>query len=209
VTRDRATAADYLLKSDIPKKNNNISNYTFHTSIGSVYKPSCPQQQKNLRRFYMKTLNIVGVLALLASAPAALADGFVCEATDADLLVKVYNQTDASEGTRNAAVMVLSNPSIQSGRKTIARFTDANGRITNKAATYSADVDLRFSDSARKGELIAGTKLGQLDTVELAVDFSYANPVEVGTHVEGLLTLNKRNGDAIQLEMDCVRYLKN
>jgi hypothetical protein len=139
----------------------------------------------------------------------AHADGFNCQTVEGDLNVKVYNQTDANQGTRNVAVMVLSDPSVQGGRKTIARFTEANGVVASRSATFTADVDLRFTDSSRKGELISGTKLGQLDQIIVDVDFSYAAPVEQGEELSGELTLIKRDGQKITRDLECSRYLKN
>ena len=154
--------------------------------------------------------NIIFVMAaVMATSSAAFADGFVCETRAQDLNVKVYNNTKAENGTRNAAVMVVSDPSVTYGRKTIARFTDVNGTISSKGAYYTANVDLRFNDSSRKGELIGGTKLGELDTIELAVDFNYSRPIADGEEVRGTLLLNKRNGQTIEKALDCVRYLKN
>jgi hypothetical protein len=152
-------------------------------------------------------MKMFAILALgFVTSSTALADGFVC-AND-EIVVKVYNNTDAAVGTRTAAVMVVSDPQVGAGRKTIARFTDANGLIQSNGASYTSNVDLRFGNSSRKGELIGGTKLGELDTIQLDVDFSYSAPIAAGTHVAGLLTLNKRNGQSIELELDCKRYLK-
>lgn len=145
-------------------------------------------------------------IALAATSSTALADGFVC--ANEDIAVKVFNNTDPKVGVRTDAVMVVSDRHVAVGNKTIARFTDVNGRISQKGASYLADVDLRFSDSARKGELIGGTKLGELDTIQLDVDFSYAAPVAAGEMVDATLTLSKRNGQQIELALECKRYLK-
>ena len=153
----------------------------------------------------MKTL-IVGLIAAVGSI--ASADGFICADEAQSLKVQVYNQTAPEAGTRNAAVMVLSNPQISLGRKTIAKFS-SESLLTNKASKYTADVDLRFVESNRKGELIGGTKLGFIDTITLDVDFSYAAPVPAGTTVEALVTIAKRNGDVKEIQMECERYLKN
>lgn len=150
---------------------------------------------------------IIALLTVLSST-AAMADGFVCT-TESGLNLKVYNHTDAGQGTRTASVLVISDSSIGGGNKTIARFTDVKGTLTSDSQVYSANVDLRFSDSKRKGELIGGTKLGQLDQIELAVDFSYANPLLNGEETSALLTLVKRNGQEIVENVSCIRYLKN
>lgn len=154
----------------------------------------------------MKT--VFTLFAVLVSANAH-ADGFQCEATKESLVVSVYNHTQPSEGTRNAAVMIVSDPTLQFGNKTIAKFSDVNSTLSNRGAYYVADVDLRFNDSGRKGELIGGTKLGQLKHLKLDVDFSYGAPVDAGDSVPALLSLIKRNGDVIEIAMNCSRYLKN
>ncbi len=154
----------------------------------------------------MKTL-IIALAATLAGSVAS-ADGFVCATEAQDLKVQVYNHVQPEHGTRNAAKMVLSNPQLALGRKTIAAFSSAS-LLDNHATVYTADVDLRFSESSRKGELIAGTKLGFIDTITLAVDFSYTRPMIEGATTEGILTIVKRNGDVKEVAVECERYLKN
>jgi len=74
---------------------------------------------------------------------------------------------------------------------------------------YTAQVDLRFNDDNLKGRNFAGTKLGNVKYITLDVDFSFAQPVENGTQVDGQLIVTKRNGTAdIQIPVSCVRYLK-
>lgn len=155
----------------------------------------------------MKTF--VAVLLAMGISNVAVADGFVCDAEDGNLRVKVLNHVKPEEGTRNAAVMILSDTAISVGRKTIARFTDVKETLANSGAHYVADVDLRFADSRRKGELIGGTKLGQLDSILLDVAFTYAAPMEAGETTPAVLTLIKRSGDQIMLQMECTRYLKH
>lgn len=154
----------------------------------------------------MKTFAVLGLL--LASTPA-FADGFVCESERDGLVIKVYNQIQPSEGTRNAAVMVVSDSSVAASNKTIARFTDANLTLGNEGSVYTANVDHRFNDSNRKGELIGDTKIGYLKHLVLDIDFSYARPVAQGSLLRGALTLIKRDGEQLPIDMTCARYLKN
>jgi hypothetical protein len=147
-------------------------------------------------------------LAILASSMVAKADGFVCT-SESGLVVRVYNHTSAEEGTRTAAIMVLSDSSIGAGNKTIASFSDTKRTLSSSHQVYTAKVDLRVSESNRKGELIAGTKLGQLSKIVLDVFFSYAAPLAHGEEVGAELTLVKRNGDQIVESANCARYLKN
>jgi hypothetical protein len=145
----------------------------------------------------MKLANVFAAIVLATISASAHADGFNCQTVDGDLTVKLYNNTAAEAGTRVGAVMIVSDPSVSGGRKTIARFTDTNGLLDSRSSRYEANVDLRFTDSARKGENILGTKLGQLDKIIADIDFSYAAPVEAGEEVSGSLILVKRNGDRV------------
>lgn len=165
-----------------------------------------------------KNLSAVALVLPLVTG-SAFADGFVCTTTTVqsrlkgELNIKAYNEVDPELGTRNASVMVLSDPSIQYGRKTIATFKNSRlartGTLVNSGAVFSANVDSRVSGIERGGELILGTKLSQLKSVKLDIAFSYARPVAEGAIVGAKLTLMKENGSKIVRMMDCTRYLKN
>ncbi len=148
------------------------------------------------------TLAMVGAL----STPA-LADGFICSAIDHDLNVKVYNHTSPKMGTRNAAVMILSNPTVGQGRRTIAIFRDVSNTLSNEGSNYLAKVDLRFNDSGRKGEFVAGTRLGEIATIDLSVDHVYGDNFEKGSLTTALAVISLRNGETIVADLDCERYL--
>lgn len=154
-------------------------------------------------------MKLAVAMMMLFGSVAAQADGFVCETLERDLNVKVYHHTQPTLGTRNAAVMVISDPAVQAGRKTIARFQDVNGVLANDGARYTAKVDLRYADSNGAGELISGTKLGYLATIALRVGFSFAQPVAQGQALNAVLTLTKRDGEIIRRQAVCARYLKN
>ena len=145
-------------------------------------------------------------LIFLAASNQSFADGFTCSARDSELNVSVYNSLGPA--TRHAEVMVLSDPTVGYGRQTIARFFSNQGLLKNVGSQYTAKVDTLFPDTSRAGELIAGTKLGQLEQIKLIVDFNYSSPVADGEIVDGLLTLVKKDGSTLDLEMDCFRYLK-
>lgn len=137
------------------------------------------------------------------------ADGFLCEDPSGTLRIKVYHHTQPELGTRNAAVMVVSDPTISSGRKTIATFDADKALLTSSSAVYTSNVDLRFSGSNRKGENIGGTKLGELDQIILSVDYSFSNPVPAGSEVGGEAVLVRRGSASdIRIPMVCSRYLK-
>lgn len=151
--------------------------------------------------------NVLVFLAAVFSAPA-FADGFVCQSLEEGIKVKVFNHTHAEEGTRNAAIMIVSDLNVNGGRKTIATFEASDSLLTNDGATYTSKVDLRFNGSERKGENILSTKLGEVKFIILDIDFSYAYPVAAGEEVAGELILKKRNGEVIRTDVACTRYLK-
>lgn len=149
------------------------------------------------------------IIALALLSTSAYADGFKCQTITEDLNIKVFNQVQPELGTRNPAVMVLSNPAVNVGRKAIAVLRAPKTLTTDAGMKYVGRVDLRFKESRRKGELILGTKLGYVKTIELDLDFSYGSPVALDDTVLGTITINKRNGDQIFEEVTCSRYLKN
>lgn len=156
----------------------------------------------------MKTKFALALTALLATS-SAFADGFRCETVEGDLKLAIYNSTNPSKGTRTASTMVLSDPSVSNGRRTIAKFTEVKGTLSRSGATFVADVDLRVAESRTAGEYLVGTRLGQVDQIHVDVDFNYGQPVEAGTELDGVLTVVKRNGSEIVRDLICTRYLKN
>ena len=159
----------------------------------------------------MKT--IITVLTLLTMTASAKADGFFCRGNSTGLDFRVLNHTHAAAGTRTPSVMVVSNPYIASDRKTIAVFKDENRTLSYLGrGNYEGKVDLRFSETGRKGENIAGTKLGELKTIILDIEFSYshhdsslANSVK---EVPGKISYIKRTGEILEETARCTRYLK-
>lgn len=152
-----------------------------------------------------KLLVTLGTLILSLNAHA---DGFRCS-TEEGLNIKVFNHTDNNVGTRSVAKMIVSNDNVGFGNKTIATFSDAQSLVSSLKQTYVAKVDLRYSTVGGKGELIGGTRLGEVDLIILSVDFNYSRPVADGTIVPGWITLQKRNGQELIQEATCIRYLKN
>jgi hypothetical protein len=153
-------------------------------------------------------MKFVLVALVIISASIAKADGFLCE-TQSGLRLKVFNHVAPSRGTRAPAVMVVSDAGVQFGRKTIAVFRDADAQLLVEDDSYLAKVDLRRRESSRQGELLAGTKLGNVDQIKLYVDFSYNNPVNHGAELTGTMTLLKRDAGLIVEQAICTRYLKN
>lgn len=157
---------------------------------------------------------IFGSSALMVLfATAARADGFVCRGIDQPLTVRAYHHVQPEAGTRNAAVLIVSDDRLQRGNRTIAKFTDVKNKLTRRTGemTYIGQVDLRVSESNRRGEYVGGTRLGELKTLVLTVDHNFGQISTRGALVRGWLTLNFRDTNRIDtvLDMECERYLKH
>ena len=141
------------------------------------------------------------------------ADGFLCEAVSDSLKINVFNKTHPEYGTRNPSTMVVFDGEVSKPNKTIAIFKAPKTLKTLKGQSgvraYVGKVDLRYSNSSRKGENILGTKLGMLKGIVLKVNFNYSNPVTAGSLMHGTVEAYKRNGRKITEEVSCERYLKN
>jgi hypothetical protein len=99
--------------------------------------------------------------------------------------------------------MVVSDTEVQSGRKTIARFTEESGTLTVKdleeaGTKFIGKVDLRFNDSERAGEYLFGTRLGEIAKIEL-----YPANYEDAQGDEGYVTIRKRNGSVKYVDVSC------
>ena len=154
----------------------------------------------------MKTLFLSLILSL---STTAFADGFKCEQHENDLSIKIFNHTNATSGTRNAAIMVLSDSSVSYGRKTIASFKSSKRKLGQNGTSYLAIVDLRVSESNRSGENILGTKLGQIKEIYVDINHKYSAPVNDGSLTDGTISIVKRNGKTLSFDITCARYLKN
>ena len=128
-----------------------------------------------------------------AMSATAFADSYVCQNLDKDFRAKA-----------NDSILVLSRPSVNHGRKTIATFRAEDdvlavtGRVDRGSGKkYEGEVDLRRIGSRRQGELILGTKLGEVDTVKLTVQEASND------EVRGSVLLKKRNGETTYAKLDC------
>ncbi|MEI2637768.1 MAG: hypothetical protein V9F03_02030 [Microthrixaceae bacterium] len=157
----------------------------------------------------MKTTMMV-LFGMIATT-AAKADGFICEGQKTGLVFKMYNHTQAVDGTRSGAIMIISDPAVAYGNKTIAIFSDAKNTLSSKNVVYTGKVDLRVIETSRKGENIAGTKLGELASIKAHIFFNYFSdtPSVEGDEVKGLVSYMKRNGEYTQERLACARYKKN
>ncbi len=157
----------------------------------------------------MKTF--IATIMAITTISAAKADGFKCEGVNTGINIQVYNHIHAQDGTRSAAVMVLSDSNVKSDRKTIAKFTDENNTLAYLGyGLFQAKVDLRYIESNKRGENIGGTKLGYLKNINLQIFSQYgSNEIFHGHALDAKIAYVKRNGEINEEKAICTRYLKN
>ena len=162
----------------------------------------------------MKTTLVLAVLVAFTNINTAKADGFKCEGATSGVSVKVYNHTQPTDGTRTAAIMIVSDPTAG----TLAKFTDGNNTLAYLGnGLFQAKVDLRYNESNKKDAVVAGTKLADLKNINLQVysqkgfGFGYdvAKMFANGQTLDATLTYLNRNGETLEEKANCTRYLKN
>jgi hypothetical protein len=165
----------------------------------------------------MKDAVFTGILALLLLNSSAFADGFRCLGSKTGLKIATFNQTEASLGTRTPAILVVSDPSGARGNRTIASFSgdpSSDGTLEYQGyGSYTATVASFLAGSSRGERFVAGTKLADLETINLTVDFSYASGTvrlaRVTESIPAKIAYQKRTGEVVEETASCVRYLKH
>jgi hypothetical protein len=146
---------------------------------------------------------------IIALSTSAFADGFICEQTNHNLSIQIFNNTQPAERTRNVAIMILSDENVGYGNKTIASFSASKRTLGQNGTSYFAFVDLRVSESSRAGENLLGTKLENIKEIYVDINFKYSAPLRDGQITDGYITVVKRNGRNTIHDITCTRYLKN
>lgn len=152
---------------------------------------------------------LLTLFTVILSASLAKADGFKCNSVDGELSIQIYNQTNPNFGTRNSAVMIISDTQVALGNKTIARFFASEGNLHNEGSKYYANVDERYNNIPG-GEYIAGTRISELSDIIIDIDFAYNDGISFGETVEAFLILNfEANRPQTKVFVLCDRYTKH
>jgi len=154
---------------------------------------------------------LIATASIVSIGSSAFADGFRCQGLTFGTKVEVYNQLKPSQGTRNVKIMVVSDPALAKGTRTIATFSQDQNLIIQKGATYIATVDSRYKTVKEGDRKIADTLLSELATIELSVNFNYATdtPSKIGEKYSALITYTHESGATSSENATCIRYKKN
>jgi len=149
-------------------------------------------------------------LAALIITTTAHADGFRCLTQDHKIKATVYDNVQPAKGTRNGAIMILSQASQDSDKSTLAVFRGDNGSLTNRGPVYTGNVDMRFAEvNQALANDEAPINMADMSQIILNIDYNMNSPVPAGEVVTGLITFNKRSGPPSTESVICTRYLKN
>ncbi len=151
--------------------------------------------------------------ALLLISPLVYADGFRCVGLSSSLKMVVYNHTDAAHGTRTPAIFIISNPSLPKPHQTLLTFSSEEGKLKYQGyGRYLATVDAPALGANSPKTAAAGTTLGQLKSIVLDLDFSYAHDAIVLANtvasIPGTIAYQTEHGDSLDEKVSCVRYRK-
>ena len=152
-------------------------------------------------------------LAVLTPLFTAHADGFLCVARHTGLIFEIQNHESPQAGTRTPKLMTLSDP-LQPERKTSALFSDRNHTLLYQGrGNYLGRVDLRTAPPELRTNFIAGTRLQDLHSILLDIEFSY-NPDSVVLantvpEIPGKALYRRRTGEVLDEPVTCKRTLKH
>ncbi len=147
------------------------------------------------------------IATMMFMGTTASADGFVCYTKDNGLKIKMLNHVQPADGTRTGAVMIVSDQSIQEGKKTTVTFKSEDETLLTSGTRWIGT--LPEDGVVKGGRNIAGTKLAYLNSFIVDVSHFYDLPVASGAKLYGGLTVVKIDGEKLREELNCYRYLKN
>lgn len=138
------------------------------------------------------------------------ADGFICESPQGYLRIKIFHHTSfQTGGTRKVAVMVLSNPRVPMGKRTIGVFNESKGNLLRDSSAYIANFDFRFKGLYSKPqEFIKDISKRDIQTLEITPNFNINEPIAPAAKLKARFKMNLRSGQAYQGWIECIRYLK-
>ena len=149
------------------------------------------------------------IFTIFYSFTTALADGFTCEARHTGLKIRVQNHLNPQAGTRTPEQMSISDP-LQPELKTSALFTDRNHTLSYQGhGNYLGRVDLRTAAPNLRINYIAGTRLQDLNSILLDLEFSY-NPdslvlANTVPEIPGKIFYQRRTGEVLDEPVSCKR----
>ncbi len=154
---------------------------------------------------FCSVLSVVGVAQAAPTLVTPRQEEVICIGVDGeirfDILIEIPNMVDSA----NALKMRASDPNVSAARSEIALFEADDGLLNNDNEVIVGYVDSANPKTARTGERIGGTTLGQLRSVMLSldIDFDIAAPPMKKYSAQALYL--KKSGEQLVQDLDCTR----
>lgn len=140
-----------------------------------------------------------------ATLPTPRNETVVCVGVDGDIrfdvLVEIPNLADAPM----ASSMRASDPNVSPARAEIAMFEAQEGLLDNDNGVIVGHVDSSNPKTARKGERIGGTTLGQLSSVMLSLDVDFSIAASPLKKYSAQVVYLKKSSERLVQDLDCTR----
>lgn len=158
----------------------------------------------------MKTAALFFLVLMIPAS--ALADGFICHGDQSGIEMAIYNQVNPHLGTRNPAVLVISDPALATSNHTEARFSpELNNFRYEGHGNYVAEVhgNVFLFDSTS----VAGHAVNSLNEIRLKIVFSYDKDaialVDSIDEIPGTIEYTDLNNQVSNESASCSRYRKH
>lgn len=132
-------------------------------------------------------------------------ENVVCTGVDGeirfDVLVEIPNMVESPI----AMSMRASDPNVSEVRSEIAVFDSDDGLLNNDNGVIVGYVDSKNPKTARKGERIGGTTLGQLRSVMLSLEIDFDVAASPLKKYSAQALYLKKSGEQLVQDLDCTR----
>jgi hypothetical protein len=175
---------------------------------------------------FLKQSGRLGAAALttILFSSTALAHGFVCTSLEQITQIEIHltgtgsltpdvQPQDAQaqdfqdyRPSPRGKLMIVKDITLAPKRQLVATFSAKEGLLRTKDTSFIGRVDPKHPDTNNAGKRIGGTRLGQLETITVEIDYSFQEKVPQGVRLAGQVTYSKTNGDDLAEDFECVYF---
>jgi hypothetical protein len=155
-------------------------------------------------------LALAAVVASSIMASVASAQGFICTSLDETTQIDIYLVGGGSlhefRPAPRGKMMVVKDITLNPKRQVVATFSTKEGLLRTKDTSFIGKVDPKHPDTNSSGKRVGGTRLGQLKTITVEIDYSFQEKVSDGVRLAAQVTYNKLNGEDLAEDFECVYH---
>lgn len=128
-----------------------------------------------------------------------------CESVDGDVQFQILMEVRNKNESPQALGMTVTDLNVSADRSEIATFMYNDGVLNNTNGVVVGYVDLANPRTSRKGERIAGTRLGHLRSIMVDLDIDFTTRPTVGEKYSAQAVYLKKIGEELVQDLDCSR----